>query len=385
MSDSDRTRPDETSVRDEPIVIGLVPAPGPTCEHAERLARELPGLLSERFPGLSWRVEVSVESCAGPGGDNSELIRRARQLLLRRGWRLVICLTDLPLHVGRRPVTAHASVSLGVGIISVPALGAVDVENRLRRTALRLVKRLLGGSLSREPADQKEEDARLRGVLRKIRSPMGRPERERDQAVRFVTTTTLGNLRLLAGMVRANRPWRVVVGLSRALVSSLGAAALALATSSVWQLAASMDTPRLLLTAIGSILAIGASLIIGHDLWERSPGRELSEEARERMLLSNLTTLITVLIGVLTLYLAQLAIAAGVVLVLIPPEVLESQAGLAPDLGHYLSLAWLTTSIAMVGGALGAMLEDDAAVREAAYGYRPEENDINADEADTSV
>ena len=52
---------------------------------------------------------------------------------------------------------------------------------------------------------------------------------------------------------------------------------------------------------------------------------------------------------------------------------------LAGALGHpvgvldYLRLAWLTSSLATVGGALGAGLESDASIRQAAYAYRFEE------------
>jgi hypothetical protein len=60
---------------------------------------------------------------------------------------------------------------------------------------------------------------------------------------------------------------------------------------------------------------------------------------------------------------------------------------LADTLGHpvgvreYALLAWATTSAAVVGGALGAGLESDEAVRRAAYGNREAERRGQSDES----
>ena len=38
----------------------------------------------------------------------------------------------------------------------------------------------------------------------------------------------------------------------------------------------------------------------------------------------------------------------------------------------YLTLAWIISSLAIVGDAIGSGLEDEDTVRAAAYGYHPE-------------
>jgi hypothetical protein len=70
---------------------------------------------------------------------------------------------------------------------------------------------------------------------------------------------------------------------------------------------------------------------------------------------------------VLTLYAALFAITAVAEAALISPSALERQLAHPVDIGDYLKLAFLTASLATIGGALGSLIESDLAVRNAAY------------------
>jgi hypothetical protein len=88
------------------------------------------------------------------------------------------------------------------------------------------------------------------------------------------------------------------------------------------------------------------------------------------LVLFNTATVITVSIGVLAFYAALFVVAAAATPLLIVGKLLAGQLGHPVGLGDYLKLAWLTSSLAMAGGALGAGLESDDAVRDAAYTNR---------------
>jgi uncharacterized membrane protein len=334
------------------LVLGLLAAPGVAHDLARELERELPAALARRFSGTEWTVVARGEPRAAAGAGNVDLVKIARRRMLRDGWDLAICLTDLPLHVGRRPVIAHAAVSTGVGLVSVPALGAADLERRLRQTLMRLVAGLLGESPSGSAS-------------------VGELVKADERTIRFVTRPGRGNVRLLVGMVRANRPWRLASGLSRALVGALGTAAFGLASTGVWHIADGMGVARSVALCLGAVLVTCVSLIVVHELWEHAP--DAGREARERVMLFNLATAITIALGVITLYVALLAIIVLCEAVLISPHVLEQELGHPVNAGDYLGLAWVVTSLATIGGALGGAVESDDAVREAAYDYRPDE------------
>src|SRR3954454_3221934 len=126
------------------IVIGVLTSHDDRGR-AEKLAEGLPRSLSDRVDSRpDWRAEVCETEPADVSAKPSELTESVRRRLLDRGWQMGVGLTALPLRVGRRPVATTASATHGVGLVSIPALGAVRVDERLHDAAVDLVSGLLG-------------------------------------------------------------------------------------------------------------------------------------------------------------------------------------------------------------------------------------------------
>jgi hypothetical protein len=237
-------------------------------------------------------------------------------MLLERGWHLAVCVTDLPLQTARRPVIAHVSATHGVAVLSMPALGPISVRKRTAETIVRLVGHMLGDLEQAEGAAGRLPLAEV--VTRRMRELGARTERG-EQGVGFVARVVTGNIWLLLGMLRANRPWRLALRLMRALAVAFAAGVFALVTSDIWRLSYYLGPLRLVVIALGSVAAITVTIMVTTGLWERSP----HPAAREQVALS---------------------------------------------------------SIATLGGALGAVLETRETVREAAYTYQPDTQiDVVAD------
>src|SRR5271163_1395578 len=127
------------------IVLGLVGAPGAAFMLAKELAcTGLSEELEARLPGARWDIEVLEDRLVHPPSTDSAIVDAARRMLLNSHWDVVVCLTDLPLHVHRRPVVAHANPVRNVAIVSVPAFGAVWPRQRIRETIVQLLERLIG-------------------------------------------------------------------------------------------------------------------------------------------------------------------------------------------------------------------------------------------------
>ncbi|WP_225854866.1 hypothetical protein [Micromonospora sp. ALFpr18c] len=117
-------------------------------------------------------------------------------------WDVAICLTDLPLHAERVPLVAQTSARRRAAVVSLPALGLHQL--RAARLAVPdLVSRLLSDAPDQRvpPAGSAPaETARQVPAVHRMIGEADAGER------RYVASGLIGRVRLLAGMVRANRP-----------------------------------------------------------------------------------------------------------------------------------------------------------------------------------
>jgi hypothetical protein len=253
------------------------------------------------------------------------------------------------------------------------------LEHRARALVVRLVEELVGERVARRESGESYGQARhgFGGALAAIR----RNTAEDDESdVRFVGTGGRGQLRLVAGMVRANRPWRLVPALSGAFAGALATGAYVLISQQLWRLADALSPMRLTIASVFAVAAMIVWLIVDHHLWERPSGRA----ARQLAVLYNTATALTLTVGVLSLYAALFALSLLAGAFLLPSRVLRDALGHQVNWGDWVTIAWFVTSVATVGGAIGSSLESDEAVRQAAYGYRQRERRRRQDEDERS-
>jgi hypothetical protein len=362
------------------VAVHLLADPGLPADMAHDLAGELPQVLSRRVSDqVQWQVNVESDRLVLDDQGEVQLAYVVAHDRAAQDGDLVIYLTDHPRRIGLRPLVADLKRDDGVALACLPALGMLRLEHRARALVVRLVEELVGERVPRRESDESYGEARhdIGGALAAIR----RNTVEEDESdVRFVGTGGRGQLRLVAGMVRANRPWRLVPALSGAFAGALATGAYVLISQQLWRLADALSPMRLTIASVFAVAAMIVWLIVDHHLWERPSGRA----ARQLAVLYNTATALTLTVGVLSLYAGLFALSLLAGAFLLPSRVLRDALGHQVNWREWVTIAWFVTSVATVGGAIGSSLESDEAVRQAAYGYRQRERRSRQDEDERS-
>lgn len=202
------------------VVVGILADPeGAPAEVGRHLVEVLPDRLSERFDdGRDWTLRVRYERL--PGGElgtHDEMLVHGSRRRVELGWDLVVCVTDLPLRDGKRPLVADVASARGVAVVSLPGFGATRLRRRVTDVVRELVVELATGADEAEPDDG---GPLCQVMARDLPGPFRvvAPEAP-DIDARVVATR--GRWRLLVGMVRDNRPWRLLFGLRATLASTM--------------------------------------------------------------------------------------------------------------------------------------------------------------------
>jgi cobalamin synthase len=154
--------------------------------------------------------------------------------------------------------------------------------------------------------------------------------------------------------------------LSSATAAAAATAAYGLITGSFWSIADNLQPWRLAVINVLAVLTMTLWLLFYNHLWDRPADRS----ERERAVLDNTATLVTLLIGVICMYVILYVISLSASLIVLDSGYLSRQLGHPAGFAGYATITWLACSVGIAAGALGSSFESEEAVRKATYSRR---------------
>ena len=359
------------------VRVGVVADPGLPAKVAATLAAHglAEHLAAEIGPRRRWVVETVFEVLPLNEAGIVPLAELAAIRRRRQGWDAVVYLTDLPRRSGTQPVVADLSITHAAALISLPAVGWVRLRRCVRDVVVYLLRRLTEEWRGHHRVNSAHPARAARwSVGPRFLGDLGLMVRENVSShpdVDFSLTLSgwHGRARLLFGMVRDNRPWLLVPHLASATAAAAAAVAFGIFYNSIWGMAEALPGWRLALIMIASITVMALWLMICNHLWERPEDRHAPAEA----VIYNVSTAVTLLLGVACMYGILYVVALAVAAMVMDAGYLQSQLHHPVGIGDYARLVWLASSIGVVAGALGSSLDSEEAVQKAAYSRRERE------------
>lgn len=351
-----------------PTVVGLVAESSVQLKALQGVAADLRRALALRVDDTRrWELRIARDTVPLDRDGKLLLLQHAEELRERHDCDLLVYFTDLPHLADGQPLLAEVSLPDRVTLVSSPALGQA-LRRRTHETVLRVVARMLNGHSELRPTSRR---LALKDRFQPVQDDP--PGEEARQSV-IELTGVRGSLRLLAGMVRINRPWRLAPALSGATAAAAATGAFGIFYSSIWQMAEALSPYRLALISVLAITLMSTWLIGYNGLWER-------RKSLQGAVLYNTSTVLTVATAVTIMYLLLfLVILLGAAVVIEGDYLARQLQTESSGPGDYLALSWLAASMGMVAGALGSSWDSDQEVREATFGHREQQRRALASE-----
>lgn len=341
------------------LTVGLMADPGLPEKVAFSLIAGLSRDLARADAGVRWKVDVSRGTLPLTVNGDIPLLNCADQLREDHGWDYVVYLTDLPRSYEDEPMVCETSSASRAALVSLPALGTWRLQAKTRN----LINALL---VSVQEGNQNLPSPAT------ISQALGRTTSYRalfadNTNASYIVLPGLANrVRLLFGMVHNNRPQRLLAALSGCTAAAAATGAFGIFYASIWNMSDALHPGRLAVITLVVIGALSGWLIVRNRLWNRVRSADLPRRA----LWDNVSTLITVGLGVSMMYGLLWAMLFLISLAVIASSYLQSQLGHPVALLDYGHLSWLAASLGTLAGALGSNFDSDDAIREATYSRR---------------
>lgn len=277
---------------------------------------------------------------------------------------VVLLLTEIPRRSCGEALTAEVFPDEEVAVISCPTLGVLSVRRRLLAVIVDVAERVL------------DPDAPDRSPVRWTRWTTGTEARSGHPHDELRSPRTVGGVRTVLGMVSTNDPWRTAPSLSGVFAAACATGAFGLFYSSIWQMSMYQSTARLLAIAVAAVVLMVLWLILSNRLWDRPVTARLSTV----VMLYNASTVLTLALAVIALYVLLFVLILAAALVVIDPrylaqELQQGQAGFT----NYLSIAWLSAAMGVVAGGLGSSFDSSVDVRRLTHGQRERQRQFAAE------
>ncbi|MYR04916.1 hypothetical protein GTV32_00560 [Gordonia sp. SID5947] len=277
------------------------------------------------------------------------------------GSSVLAVITEFPRMDHRRGLIAEVDHGRSTIIVSLPALGLVT--HRLIPALVAAVTRL----------GNPDAPSMVRGT-----SWYPGPQSDVEY---LASGKLLSRTRMVAGMVRGNRPWRLIPTLTGLMAAAAATASFGVFYSSIWAMANALSPWRLAGLSVLSMVVMTVWLITNNRLWER---RGALPQARAR--LYNAATATTVLLNAAVLYAGLFAATLCTSLAVIESGFLAQQLGVSSaSFLNYVYLAWLATSMGTVAGAVGSSADSYEDILTATFGYRERTRRRAEDDTDQRV
>lgn len=388
----------------EKLKLGLIPSPDLPAELTGKIVDDLPDILNEQVDeNVSWEPEIVIDPLVGTAEYMNQLMDKVVHLKDENNWDYVICLIDLPNFMKKHIIMADISRKQNVSLIHIPAFGSFPIKRRIKATISKVMLEMYtekskDASLEIKPKSrqvyrqQKREKDHPFWSVKRIEISEGvqvyngqddkdnednevhRGEETQESTqhrsdVRYVIQSKLlGLFRVLTGMIFANQPWKALSSLKKVLVLAFGTGIYVTLFPTPWKLSTIYSTPRFILLMVVAMVGMVGWMIFAHNMWEK-PTKKGDVRLRK---LYNVTTVSTFGLVFIVHYIVLFCIFLATLYLFVPADLFEATTDVEGSLSfkHYAQLAWLSTSLGMLAGAIGATGENEDTIRNITYSYR---------------